>query len=295
LPSFEDGLELAKEIMAYHPTPIFIVSAFNSKTDMDKAFNAISCGVLDVFNKGVEELINDRKSLEIFAEKIEILSGIKVLPHPLAKSERRKKNQPLTEQVPSQQMDKIVAIAASTGGPQALFEILKELPENFPCPLVIVQHIANSFDSKLASWLNENCQIKVKVATHLEKLCPGVAYLAPCNLHMQVGKNKIIKLLDTGSPMAHKPSADILFESVSQVYGKKTIAVILSGMGSDGARGIKAIKNMKGQTIAQDETSSLVFGMPKAAIELNAIDKILPLEEIGIKILRLINMDREKI
>ena len=185
--------------------------------------------------------------------------------------------------------DKIVAIAASTGGPQALLKILQRLPADFPCGIVIVQHITSGFLAGLVDWLAKECKIKVKIGEDSEDIRPGVAYIAPDNFHMRVTERGKISLSDEPASNGHRPSGDVLFESVAKTYGKGGVAAILTGMGRDGAMGMKAIKQSQGMTIAQSEKSCVVFGMPGAAIEMDAIDKVLPLERIAEEIVSMVS------
>lgn len=277
-----DGFEATKQIMAYNPTPILIVSTSVFKVGMDKAFKAISYGALDIIEKGAMEITGDKKSGEELIEKIKFLSDIKVLHHPLAKLEGRKERPVKVVETPKKKiLDRIVAIVTSTGGPQALLEILKRFPQNFPCGIVIVQHITSGFVEGLAEWLNSECQIKVKVAEDSEEIRPGVAYIAPCDLQMRVGEGGRIHLSNEPAHDGHRPSGDILLESVARVYKEGAVGVILTGMGRDGAMGMKAIKDMHGATIAQDEATCIVFGMPKVAIEMDVIDEVSPLGRIA--------------
>lgn len=277
-----DGLEATKQIMAYYPTPILVVSATIFKGGTDKVFKAIYYGALDIMDKGRIEFIGEKDkkfSLELI-EKIKFLSKIRVMAHPLAKFEGRKHVVPFK---PSKGVasGKIVAIVVSTGGPQALFEILKMIPADLPCGVVVVQHIVTGFVEGLAEWLNSQCGITVKVAHDFEEIKPATVYIAPCDLQMRVNADKKISLTDEPAVGNHKPSGDILLESVAKVYGAGAVAVILTGMGSDGAQGMKAIRQRHGKTIAQDEKSCVVFGMPKAAIDLGVIDSVVSLEKIA--------------
>src|SRR3989338_1596752 len=275
-----DGLEAARQIMAYYPTPILIVSTSVFKLGMEKVFEAISCGALDVLEKGKIEFEAQSKSTQEFIEKVKFLSNIKGIHHPLAKLGKEKRIERVLE-VPSRKvLDRIVAIAVSTGGPRILQQILKNLPKEFPCGIVIVQHISDGFLEGLVEWLNSSCAIKVKAAQDREAIKPGVAYIAPCCLQMRVDEEKRIRLSDENSYDGHKPSGSVLLESVARSYKQGAIGVILSGIGADGAMGIKAIKEMGGKTIAQDEKTSVVFGMPKVAIEMGVVDDVLPIEEI---------------
>jgi len=275
-----DGFEATKQIMASHPTPILIVASTVFKTGMDKVFKAISYGALDVIDKRELELVGDKKSREALIGKIKFLNGVRVMHQPLTKLPNESFAVDLNARK-KEISDKIVAIVASTGGPQALLQILKRLPEDFPCGIVIVQHVTPGFLGGLVGWLAKECKIKVSIGEDSEKIQPGVAYIAPDNFQMKVEKGGKIRLSNEPPYGGHRPSGDVLLESVARTYGKGSVAAILTGMGRDGAMGMKAIKQSYGKTIAQNEKSCAVFGMPKAAIEMNVIDKVLPLESIA--------------
>jgi two-component system chemotaxis response regulator CheB len=282
-----DGIEAIKQIMAYNATPILVVCASTMDVEMDKVFKAMSCGALDVIDKSQMSAVADRPYGSILIEKIKFLSGIKVIRHPLAtlNKDAPQKALNIPKDVKQEVFEKIVAIAASTGGPSAILEVLKKLPKKFPCGIVIVQHITSGFLEGMVDWLNSECQIKVKVAQDAERVCPGIAYLAPTDMQMRIGIGGEICLSDEPPYNGYKPSGDVLLESVAAVYKESAIGVILTGMGSDGAMGIRAIKQMNGKTIAQDEKSCAVFGMPKAAIEMGAVDKTLPPGKISEEIM----------
>lgn len=286
-----DGLEATKQIMAYHPTPILIVSASVTKDGMDKIFKAIYYGALDILDKSRLELLGDQKFGEELIEKIKLLSRIKVVVHPLARLEKTKKAAVVRAQPVGEALDRIVAIAVSTGGPYALLEVLKRLPKDFPCGIVITQHIISGFLEGLVEWLDAECVIRVKVAEDGEKIRRGVAYLAPCDLHMSVGSEGTIRISDDPPRGGHKPSGDVLLESVASAYGKNAVGVILTGMGSDGADGLRAIKQKSGQTIAQDEKTSVIFGMPKTAIDMGIVDAVLPVGKIAERIMKVLSAD----
>jgi two-component system chemotaxis response regulator CheB len=282
-----DGFEATKQIMANHPTPILIVSSAVFRVGMDKVFKAISHGALDIIDKSELELSGGRKSGEALIAKIKFLNGIRVMHKPLVKSRSERSVVDLKAPI-KKASDKIVAIVASTGGPQALLEILKRLPEDFPCGIVIVQHITSGFLGGLVDWLTKECKIKVKIGEDSEKIEPGVAYIAPDNFQMRVGEGEKIRLSNEPAYGGHRPSGDILLESVARIYEKGSVATILTGMGRDGAIGMKAIKQFHGKTIAQNEKSCVVFGMPQAAIEMNIVDKVLPLERIAEEIVSMV-------
>jgi len=282
-----DGLEATKQIMAYHPTPILIVSSSVFKLGMEKVFKAISHGALDVIDKSELEFIGDKKCGETLIAKIKFLTSARVMDQSLVKFRHERSIVDL--KAPKKKVsDKIVAIVASTGGPQALLEILQRLPEDFPCGIVIVQHITSGFLSGLVDWLAKECNIQVKIGEDSEEIRPGVAYIAPDSFHMRIKEGGKISLSDEPANNGHRPSGDVLLESVAKTYGKGGVAAILTGMGRDGAMGMKAIKQSQGITVAQNEESCVVFGMPNAAIEMKVIDKVLPLERIAEEIVLMV-------
>jgi two-component system chemotaxis response regulator CheB len=282
-----DGFEATKQIMAYHPTPVLIVASTVFKTGMERVFKAISHGALDVIDKSELELVGNRKSGEALIAKIKFLTGVRVMDRPLVKSRNER---PITDlkALGKDGSVKIVTIVASTGGPQALLEILKRLPEDFPCGIAIVQHITSGFLPGLVDWLTKECKIRVKIGEDSEEIQPGVAYIAPDNVQMRVEDGGKIILSDEPAYKGHRPSGDLLLESVAKTYGKGSVAAILTGMGRDGVMGMKAIKQFHGKTIAQDEKSCVVFGMPKVAIEMNVIDKVLSLGKIAEEIVSMV-------
>ncbi|MBF0521429.1 MAG: chemotaxis response regulator protein-glutamate methylesterase [Candidatus Omnitrophica bacterium] len=288
-----DGYEATKQIMAYHPTPILIASAAVKADGVDKMFRAISYGALDLIDISDLAVKDDRVCGENLVENIKLLSRIKVVHHLLAKLEGRKEEPVIVPEIHQRHLsEKILAIAASTGGPNAIFTILKKLPQDFPYGIVIVQHITSGFLEQFVSWLRTECRIKIKIAEEGEAIHPGVAYLAPCDLQMKVAEGGILRLLNDPLYDGHKPSGSVLFESVAKVYKDNVVGVILTGMGKDGASGLKKVKASGGKTIAQDEDSCIVFGMPKAAIDIGAVDRVCALNDIAQEI---VVMLKEKI
>ncbi|MBI1883278.1 MAG: chemotaxis-specific protein-glutamate methyltransferase CheB [Chlamydiae bacterium] len=283
-----DGLEATKQIMAYHPTPILVLSSSIFSRGADKAFKAMSYGALDVVEKAFfkgKEL--DEVWRKEFLEKVKFLSKIKVIPHPLAKLEKGFKHADLPPICAKTSGGmKIVAMVASTGGPQALLEILKSLPKNFPAPLVLVQHIASGFTEGFVKWLSDQTQVKVKMAQQGEALNPGVVYVAPSGLQMRVTPTHKIELKDDPPYDGLQPSGTVLLKSAALAFGNQSLGVVLSGMGKDGAEGLKCIYETKGHTLVQDEMSSVVYGMAKAAMDLGVVHEALPLSEIASRIIK---------
>jgi two-component system chemotaxis response regulator CheB len=184
-------------------------------------------------------------------------------------------------------MISIVIIGASTGGPSALSTILSSFPADFPVSIVVVQHIMENFSGPLAERLEKKCTLSVKEGENGDKLEYGNVFIAPSKKHL-VFKNRLIKLDDGPSRNHFKPSIDVTMESAASSFGKNVLGVVLTGAGSDGVKGLKAIKDAKGMTIAQDEQSSVLYQMPKNAFESGNVDYVLPLDDIADKIKELV-------
>lgn len=284
-----DGLEATRQIMAYSPTPILILSSSVLRSKSEKtAFEAMRCGAMDILDKQIFEGDKiDGAAKADFLGKIHLLSRVPVISHPMARFESRKKKVLALPGVGEEGAEgRVVGIAASTGGPQALLEIFKTLPKNFPVPVVVVLHISPGFAEGFVEWLNQNSNLYAKVAQNDEALKPGTVYFAPTELQIRVNESGKIELRKELPVGGHCPSGTVLFQSIARSSGRKGLGIVLTGMGRDGADGLKSVREAKGHTIAQDEGSSMIFGMPKAAIELNAADEIVPLNEIADRMMR---------
>lgn len=274
-----DGFEATKEIMRLSPTPIVVVSASVDTDEMKISFKAIQAGALALVEKpGSINSLNYQAIKENLVTTVKIMSAVKVIRR--WQSGNRIEKLILPKEINQTQRAKIVAIGSSTGGPAALSVILKQLPKNFQIPVVIVQHITAGFGRAFADWLSGECHQNIRIASHCEKIKPGDIIIAPDDTHLGVDESGRVFLSNEVSFNHHRPSVNYLFNTVAKVYGPKAIGVILTGMGDDGVAGIKMIKASGGHTIAQDEASSVVYGMPKAAIEAGAIDKIVPVDKI---------------
>ncbi len=288
-----DGLEAIEHIMAYYPTPILVLT---SLSDADVAFRSLSKGALEV----MEKLELDDEKCREFIEKIILLSKVKVVTHISGKRKGRvgegapAAKPALSEKAPrrwvgfrrrTQSRGRVVAIGSSTGGPRILGQVLSSLPGDIPTGILITQHISDGFVTTLVDWLDDISEIRVKEAEDGEAVLPGVAYVAPTGLHLEVSGGRIS--LNNSAPVGgHRPSVDLLFSSVAREYGPGSIGVILSGMGRDGALGLKEIHDAGGFTIAQEEKSCIVFGMPKVATELGGVHAVLLPESMPAEILR---------
>lgn len=272
-----DGLTATKKIMQTNPTPILIVSS-TGKLQVIGTLDALSVGAIDFI--AVQD--NIEKLKEELYKKIKIASTTNVSRF----VELQKKPQVISSSVLQDEKYKIVAIGVSTGGPTALVDILKNFPSNFPLPIVIVQHMIAGFTEGLAEWLNNLCDITIKEAQNGDKLYPGIAFIAPGGSNLTINSREMIELKNLPLDAIYQPSVDEMLKSVANVFREKVIAVILTGMGKDGALGIKEVKKYGGFTIAQDEASSIVWGMPKMAIETGCIDKVVNLQDIASEILK---------
>ena len=278
-----DGLDAIEEIMAVSPTPVLVLSCAVEANEVDRAFAAIKRGALDVMEKPT---LSDEAATEGFAralrEKVLFLSRIRVIRHP-----RRKQRLPEGFTAASMQSGhNILAIGASTGGPKAVMRLLKALPAGFPGAVFVVQHIAHGFARGFAKWLDRECALPVGIARDGANVVPGQALVAPDGSHLTL-EDGVIRLTDTPPVNCCRPSIDVFFGSLARQRCDQVVAVLLTGMGKDGALGMLRVKEAGGTTIVQDEPSCAVFGMPKAAITLDAAGRIVPLDLIPAAIERL--------
>ncbi len=264
-----DGFSGIARIMAEAPTPILVLTATPEET---VGFRALSLGALDILEKPRAEVDLDVYGTTL-RSRLRLLAGVRVIRHLRG---LRAKHLPATRRAARAE---VVAVGASLGGPRALAALLRALPAGFAAPMLVVQHIADGFTEGLASWLDQECDLTVRTARDGEALRPGLVLFAPTGRHLVVEKG-CARLSDAPAVASFKPSVTPLFLSAAEAYGARVCGVILTGMGRDGADGLRAIRAAGGSTIAQDEASSAVFGMPRAAIEARAVERVLPLEEI---------------
>lgn len=281
-----NGFEATKQIMVEKPTPILVVSSSVNDEDLKISFNAIQAGALDIVEKPAGNFSMSYE--EIGAElikKIKLIAEIKVFRHLSSKLQ----GSPRLEKIGKKKRfdTRVIAIGASTGGPSALLTVLQGIPKEFSASILIAQHISESFALGCVEWLNNAVDIKVKMACDGEIMKEGVAYFIHDGKQLQVNKAGQLILKDNIKGKSFS-LITIMMKSIAECFGPKAIGVILTGMGDDGALGMKAIKESGGRTVAQDEKSSVVFGMPKVAIEMGIIDKILPLENISDGILEML-------
>lgn len=269
-----DGLEAIGRIMATNAVPILVVT---DKGDAKTGFEALSKGALEVLSKSEMDL-EDTSAL---IDKVKFLSGVRVITHIGGKRERKARRTLTLSKSGGGAPGRAVAIASSTGGPKALSVILPEFPKDFPCPVVVAQHIADGFAEGLAEWLNNICRINVKIGEEGERLLPGTVYVSPSDSHMEVTPGGRLTLVEVSPGDTYRPSCDRLMASVARAFGPLSVGAILTGMGNDGAEGIRLIKESGGVTIAQDEATSVVYGMPKVAVDGGSVDFVVPLEGVA--------------
>jgi len=265
-----DGLEATKEIMIEAPTPIIILSSGGSG-DVELALSATRAGALMVLPSPAEggEAFHDQ-----FLRSARAMARVKVV----------RRWRPRVRAVPARPVrscDAVVAIAASTGGPAALQRVLGGLPRDFPAPILVVQHIARGFVDGLCAWLAASCDLRVKVARNGEALQPRTVYLPPEDVHLTLDEQLRIALDRREAVDGFRPSASLLFDSVASACGSGTVAVILTGMGRDGVEGLLRVRERGGRVLAQDEATSVVFGMPREAARAGVVDQVLPVDEIA--------------
>ena len=285
-----DGFEATRMIMSSDPVPIVVISSSVDDEELKITFRAIEEGALAVIEKpvGFSNASFESNRLEML-DTVRAMAEVKVIRHRFVK--KNVINIFETAISKEKKTYEVIAIGSSTGGPQALHALLASLPIGFPLPIVIAQHMSNGFISGLASWLNSNSLLTVIVAQDQQLLKPGTVYIAPDDYHLLVARNHnglLTKLSHDQAPLnGFRPSATPLFNSVAQTCNNQGIGVLLTGMGVDGASGLLTMRQAGSHTLAQDEASSVVYGMPRAAVALGAVDQIVSLNNIAAYLLNL--------
>ncbi len=285
-----DGLQTLRQIMTRFPRPVIMVSAV-TEAGAGQTFDALAAGAFDYVPKQMSA-----SSLDILHIRPDLVAKIHAAarshkPHSSnVPAKKPPQSQSATVGAASAKVPAIVAIGASTGGPTALEQILPRFPKDFPLPILLVQHMPAGFTAAFAKRLNNLCALSVREATHREVIEPGVVYLAPAGRHMRVEPMSESRTIVTLDPQPqdslHIPSVNVMMSSVAAVFKKTALAVILTGMGSDGAEGVQAIYRQGGLTIGQDEATCTVYGMPRACAELGVLTRVLPLLNIPAEILQ---------
>lgn len=289
-----NGLDAIRQIMTTAPVPIIVISSSANDTNQGTAFKALEAGALSVLDK--PKSVSDPNfalSCQRILTAVRSMAEINVVKKRFALVPC---DAPVS--VKPQFCHKhyeIVAIGSSVGGPQALKEILSRLPADFSVPIVIVQHMSTGFIQGLAKWLAQHCELKVKCVENHETLTAGTVYFAPDDCHFKVHKigNKLISLLQQGKPVSgFYPSITVLFNSVAKACEEKALAMLLTGMGSDGSHGLLEVKTHKGHTLIQDEKSCVIFGMAEVAQNLGAADIVMELDNIASYLTHLFNQHK---
>lgn len=272
-----DGLALTKQVMEKYPKPILALSV-SVREGSENVFNLLEAGAVDIMQKprGGVEADYERIGQELIS-KIKILSGVRVFrKYPKGAAAPPKALPPLQGKPVN-----LVVFGASTGGPQALQKILAVIPSNFPVPIICIQHIGDEFAKGFLDWLAPKCRAKVRMADSGEIPSPGSIYFPQPGNHLKIDPKGRLAYSNEQSPNGHRPSIDVMFSSAADYFGPAAMGILLTGMGKDGAAGLLAIARAGGITIAQDESSSIIFGMPKEAIRLGAAQYVLSPDEIS--------------
>ncbi len=292
-----DGITFLRNLMRLHPMPVVMVSTLTEK-GAAVTLDALEYGAVDFVCKPKIDISNtmDQYAAELI-QKVKAASGVRVRRYEDRAAQRQSglngannERHSVDKIIPDvsrkkhfSTTDKIIAIGASTGGTEAISEILETLPITTP-GIVVTQHIPEMFSKAFAERVNKRCAIKVSEARDGDLIVPGHAYISPGNQHLLIVKDGAkwrCKLSDDVPVNRHKPSVDVLFRSVANSAGPNALGIILTGMGKDGAQGLKDMLDNGAKTVAQDEASSVVWGMPGSAVELNAAEKVMPLKNIS--------------
>jgi two-component system chemotaxis response regulator CheB len=310
-----DGLEATRRIMHQAPTPIVIVTNSTMRADMDLTFEALQAGALTVVRKPG---LADPETCDKVVRAVRLMSQVPVVHHwgrgrRAIRETARSPERDMTAAQPARRGQKKpssdawhlsaevgllvqrIGIAASTGGPGTLAKILGLLPGDFRVPILVVQHITRGFAIGLAEWLDGVTALRVRLAGHGEVPRPGTALLAPDDYHMQVSSAGVVELSKKPPFKGVRPSADYLFHSLAHAYGPRAMGILLTGMGDDGAEGLSVLHDMGGLTIAQDEGSCTVYGMPREAVARNAVDRVLTPDQIVQVLGQLAHCQEEKV
>jgi len=290
-----DGLTFLKKIMAERPTPTIVCSSL-AEQGASATIDALAAGALAIITKpkgGVKQFLQDAGNDLVSAVRaaaranMRHVNRVALAPPPKLTADVMMAAQAASARAMANTTDRVVAIGTSTGGTQALEAVLTKLP-NVGSGIVIVQHMPEKFTAMFAERLNELCKLEVREAQNGDRVISGRALIAPGGRHMMLrrsGAQYYVEVTDGPLVNRHKPSVDVLFRSVAQIAGRNALGVIMTGMGDDGARGMREMHDAGAKTVAEDESTCVVFGMPKEAIKLGGVDRIVPLDAIPAEII----------
>jgi two-component system, chemotaxis family, protein-glutamate methylesterase/glutaminase len=296
-----NGLEATRQILRSVPIPIVMVTASLRISDIDLSFEAMKAGALSIVKK---PSIIDPLSCSQMIQTVRLMADVPVVRRWIQEENgimSRSGSPPIPAKIveePSFSRSsgaegkfllpefqnkcwQVVGFASSTGGPSALVSVLKQLSSRFPLPILVVQHITNGFAQSLAEWLNKELALSVRLAAHGESLRPGTVLISPDDRHMEISLQGTVILNDRPPYKGLRPSANFLFSSLAEVYGTNAIGAILTGMGDDGVDGLAVLHQKGGLVLAQDECTSVVYGMPREAVRRKVVDYVLPVDQIG--------------
>lgn len=279
-----DGFQATEAIMAEFPTPILVVTADPFHGGQDLSFRALAAGALDLVGKP-EQLPWPEAARRDFLRKIRLLAQVPVVRHMRGRKVQslpvRARRSTLPGHRVSAAVPAVVGIVASTGGPGAMARLIAGMDATFPAPILVVQHIIPGFATQLANWLGRVGDVSVVEAEEGMVLQAGQVVIAPGDRHLEVRSDQRLHVTDSLPVEGHRPSGDLLLESLARHFGPRSLGVVMSGMGSDGTTGLAAIKRAGGRTYAQDRESCVVYGMPQSAIELGVIEKVVNIDELA--------------
>jgi len=286
-----DGIEATRQIMSLLPVPIVIVSGFYNSSEVEMAIKVLEAGAVFIMEKPCSPgHPNYESNKRNYLSTLKIMSEVKVVRRKMASKTVETAIKPpiIDNAMPANTQFEILLIGASAGGPESARRLLENLPADFPLPVVFVQHIDPHFVEGFATWLNSYSNLKVVIASSGMQLKKGFVYMPAGKSHIILKSDKSIGMIPETNEKELVPSINRFFESACEVFGSKAIAVLLSGMGKDGVQGMKNLFSAGALTFAQDEKTCLVFGMPHEAIKLNAVNKVLPPNEIAQEIVSII-------
>ena len=296
-----DGLETTRRIMADHPTPIVVIADSVEDASLRISMNALRAGALSVVEKPVATTHAGYEAVSSeICTQLRIMAAVPVIRRrPIGAEWSGRREAPADrggDPAPglSRGRPDVLALAASTGGPPALARVIGGLPRDFPLPVLVVQHMGAAFMEGFAAWLDSVVDLPVALARDGERIAPARVYVAPGDRHLELGPGGLLRVAD-GSPVnGQRPAATVLFRSLARQAGARGLGVLLTGMGEDGATGLLDMRRAGAGTIAEHESSAVVYGMPAAAVRLGAAGSVLPLDRIADEIWRVVRADGER-